>query len=90
MSKRRRKGSKTSQSKANKKRSNWKKQIKIDQNYICPVCGKVGTDRTMDIHHCKNKSRGGGNQRSNVVAVHKTCHAWIHETYGNNYYNPCK
>lgn len=72
-----------------KSKNAWKKQIKINQDYICPVCGKKGTDKSLDVHHCKNKSRGGDNSLSNCVAVHKVpCHRWIHETYGNQYYDP--
>jgi 5-methylcytosine-specific restriction endonuclease McrA len=68
---------------------NWKREIKQEQDYICPVCGKKGTDKTLDIHHCKNKCEGGRNTRENCVAVHRsTCHKWIHETYGNDYYDP--
>ena len=29
----------------------WKREIKISQDYICPVCGKRCNDRTMNIHH---------------------------------------
>ena len=67
----------------------WKKAIKISQNYICPVCGKKGTDQTLDIHHCKNKCRGGNNSKQNCVAVHRaTCHRLIHKRYGNEYFDP--
>ncbi len=70
--------------------SEWKHEIKEAQNYICPVCGKKGTDRTMDIHHCKNKCKGGKSTKENCVAVHKTCHSWIHKIYKNKYYDPRK
>lgn len=77
---------------AKKKRGSkngWKKEIKVSQNYICAVCGKPGTDRTLNIHHCINKSRGGNNSPKNCVAVHEyPCHKWIHKTFGNNYYDP--
>ena len=73
-----------------KKQYSWKKQIKIEQNYICPVCGLKGTDRSMDIHHCLPVSAGGLTTRENCVAVHRTCHQWIHEEYGNEYYDPRK
>lgn len=71
-----------------KSKNAWKKQVKIDQDFICPVCGKKGTNKSMNIHHIRNKCKGGGNERSNVVALHRTCHRWVHETYGNQYYDP--
>lgn len=71
-------------------RSKWKKEVKIEQNYICPICGERGTDKSMNIHHIVNKCRRGGNDRSNVVALHIHCHKWLHDTYGNNTYDPRK
>jgi 5-methylcytosine-specific restriction endonuclease McrA len=77
--------------KKSKSKYDWKKAIKQSQDYICAVCGKKGTDQTLDIHHCKAKSKGGNNSKENCVAVHRrTCHKWIHETYGNNTYDPRK
>lgn len=69
-------------------KSDWKHDIKVSQDYVCPVCGNKGTDRTMSIHHCKNKCRGGNNTKENCCAVHIQCHRWIHENYGNKYYDP--
>ena len=69
----------------------WKEEIKKDQNYICAVCGKPGTSQTLDIHHCINRCHNGKNTKENCCAVHKkTCHVWIHQTYGNKYYDPRK
>jgi 5-methylcytosine-specific restriction endonuclease McrA len=72
--------------------NNWKREIKQDQDYICPVCGKKGTDKTLDIHHKRAKSHKGTNTRKNVVAWHKTCHQNYHEMWGNktsdDYGNP--
>jgi len=74
-----------------KSKNAWKKEIKQSQNYICPVCGKRGTDKTLDIHHCLPKAKHGNNSLENCVAVHRdTCHKWIHETYGLSYYDPRK
>ena len=71
------------------KRWNWKKQIKIEQNYICPVCGLKGTDSSLDIHHIINRCDNGPSTRENCVAVHRdTCHKLIHEIYGNKPFDP--
>jgi len=43
-------------------KSTWKKQIKEEQNYVCLICGEVGTDQSLNIHHKKAKSRGGNIQ----------------------------
>lgn len=69
-------------------KQDWKHNIKVSQNYICPVCGKEGTDYTMNIHHCKNRCKGGKSCKENCVAVHIECHKWIHKTYGNKTYDP--
>lgn len=71
-----------------KAKFDWKHEIKVLQGYICPVCGLKGTDSTLQIHHCKNKCRGGDNSISNCVAVHDKCHKSIHQKYGNDYYDP--
>lgn len=61
----------------------WKHEIKVSQNYICPICGKEGTDRSLNLHHIINKCKNGRNTRENCVALHVTCHRWLHERYGN-------
>lgn len=73
--------------------SEWKHEIKEAQNYICPVCGKKGTDKTMDIHHTLPVCRNGRNTKENCVAWHKTpCHRDYHKKYGtkisDKYGNP--
>jgi len=65
-----------------KKKSRWRRKIKAEQDYICPVCGKKGTDKTLNIHHKRPKARKGTSVRSNVVAWHKTCHQNYHHRYG--------
>ena len=75
---------------ATKKTGNtaWKKEIKQEQNYICPVCGKVGTDQSMNIHHCLPKSKKGKSTKENCCGVHIECHKWIHKVFGNRFYDP--
>jgi len=65
------------------KDNKWKRNIKIEQYYICLVCGRKGTDQTLNIHHKKAKRNGGKSNRENVVAWHATCHRRYHEKYGN-------
>jgi len=57
----------------------WKRDIKIRQSYICLICGKKGTDKTLNIHHKKAKKYDGTNDPENVVAWHKTCHNRYHQ-----------
>ena len=66
-----------------KKRTNWKTKIKKEQNYICPVCGRKGTNKTLNIHHKVAKSNNGTSERSNVVAWHKNFHDAYHRVNGN-------
>jgi len=63
-------------------KNDWKREIKESQNYICPVCGKVGTNSSMDIHHMRPKCKNGSNSKENCVAWHKTCHRDYHQKYG--------
>ena len=69
-------------------KQDWKHEIKVSQDYICPVCGLRGTDYTLNIHHCKNRCKGGKSTKENCVAVHIECHKWIHKVYRNKEYRP--
>lgn len=60
----------------------WKKEIKISQNYICPVCGKRCNDRTMNIHHMRPKCKKGSNSKENTVGWCVECHRSYHEKHG--------
>ena len=66
----------------------WKKEIKERQGYRCAMCGKRFSVRELQIHHCQNRCRGGNNSNENCCAVCKECHKYIHETHGNNFYDP--
>lgn len=66
-----------------KVKDDWKKAIKVSQNYICPICGNKGNDRSLQIHHICNKCRGGSNSKENCVALCIKCHRWLHKVYGN-------
>lgn len=76
----------------NSHKHDWKREIKESQNYICPVCGKKGTDRTLNIHHMVPKCRKGCNSKDNCVAWHITCHQEYHRKHGvkisDRYGNP--
>ena len=60
----------------------WKHDIKVEQNYICPVCGRHCNDWTMNIHHKKPRCRGGKTERDNLVAWCIECHQNYHKKYG--------
>jgi len=64
-------------------KQDWKHEIKVSQDYICPVCGLKGTDYTLDIHHCLAKANKGKNTKENCVAWPKTpCHRNYHKSHG--------
>lgn len=44
---------------------------------LCEACG-AALRGTPDLHHRKLRSRGGDNSAENLIAVHRTCHEWIH------------
>lgn len=67
----------------NSHKHDWKKDIKISQDYICAFCGKKGTDSSLDIHHCIPRVKHGSNSKDNCVAVHKQpCHRDYHKKHG--------
>ena len=43
---------------------------------LCEGCG--GALRGFDAHHRKLRSRGGTDEMDNVVALHRSCHEWVH------------
>ncbi|NJO15063.1 MAG: hypothetical protein HC877_04740 [Thioploca sp.] len=53
----------------------WKRQ-----KGICEPCrSRFGYDSSMlQIHHLKEKSKGGRDKNSNVVLIHKECHETLH------------
>lgn len=72
----------------------WKKAVKVEQGYICPVCGKLCDDYTMNIHHKRPKCKGGSSNRNNVVGWCIECHQKYHKKYGvrtsDDYGNPIR
>lgn len=49
------------------------------QNGICPVCKQKITKITgWNAHHIVWQSKGGGDQLSNQVLLHPTCHSKVH------------
>lgn len=63
-------------------KNDWKKDIKISQDYICPVCGKKCNDRTMSVHHMKPKCKKGSNRKENLIGWCVTCHQNYHKKHG--------
>lgn len=70
----------------------WKREIKISQDCICPVCGKRCNDRTMNIHHMRPKCKKGSNSKENTVGWCVECHRNYHKKHGvkisDRYGNP--
>lgn len=70
----------------------WKREIKISQDYICPVCGKRCNDRTMNIHHMRPKCKKGSNSKENTVGWCVECNRNYHKKHGvqisDRYRNP--
>ncbi|HCC68109.1 TPA: hypothetical protein DEP90_02810 [Patescibacteria group bacterium] len=73
---------------AKKKQNKWKERIKASQDYKCACCKQKFEPRELQIHHMKNKCKGGLSNKENCVACCVACHIWIHEIYGNNYCDP--
>ena len=71
-----------------KKRTKWKYRIKQEQNFECACCHHVFEPNELQIHHIKNRCRGGLSTKENCVGLCIECHKWIHETYGNDYCDP--
>ena len=49
------------------------------QKDICPVCEKnlTNSNEALEIHHIKPILQGGNNELSNLILLHKNCHAQI-------------
>mgnify|MGYP003732438903 CR=1 FL=1 len=73
-----------------KKSFDWKKEIKENQGYRCAMCGKKFREKELQIHHCRNRSKGGESSKENCCAVCLECHRNIHKIHGNNYFDPRK
>lgn len=63
-------------------RTDFKQSIKVEQGYICPVCGSICNDYTMNIHHKIPKCKGGETKRDNLVGWCIKCHSEYHKKYG--------
>lgn len=46
----------------------------------CDVCGQPLAAAEMDAHHRKQRSLGGRDVLSNLLALHRLCHGKIHNT----------
>jgi RNA-directed DNA polymerase len=60
-----------------------RKAIYEKHNYRCAACGELlDKSEVIEIHHIIPRSKGGGNELSNLVALHKTCHESV--TFAKN------
>lgn len=44
--------------------------------FTCQLCG---SHRHLQVHHVQSRSRGGSNDKSNLLTVCRECHGDIHE-----------
>nr|WP_330399070.1 HNH endonuclease signature motif containing protein [Lachnoclostridium sp. An76] len=55
---------------------------------LCEQCLKKGRYvRTEEIHHKLPVSQGGTHERSNLIALCRSCHAKIHAENGDRWHN---
>ena len=45
----------------------------------CDLCGFPLEADWFDAHHRKARSQGGQDATTNLVALHRACHKWVHE-----------
>lgn len=61
--------------------ANVNKQVRREaykrDDYMCALCGD---NRTLQIHHCVPRSRGGNNEIHNLITLCSRCHALAHGT----------
>jgi len=51
------------------------KKVAARQEFRCAMCGEL-LQEDWEIDHVRPLQRGGGNQLSNLQALHKRCHAY--------------
>lgn len=53
------------------------------QGKTCPVCAQpISVERKWDVHHIKERSKGGDDSPSNLILLHQNCHKQIHSKGG--------
>ncbi len=48
---------------------------------VCANCGITNNTNYLTIHHILPKSKGGGNERSNLMILCRKCHNEVHSKY---------
>ena len=72
------------------KGKDWRVEVHRRNNFKCVICGRSGTKKNpLQVHHIKNKCRGGNNSPSNTTSFCKECHASWHQKYRNSTVYPC-
>ena len=60
----------------------------VSEHPFCEVCyGKGILVETEEVHHKIPLSKGGTHERSNLIALCKSCHARIHAENGDRWHN---
>lgn len=60
----------------------------VSEHPFCEVCyGNGILVETEEVHHKIPLSKGGTHERSNLIALYKSCHARIHAENGDRWHN---
>jgi 5-methylcytosine-specific restriction endonuclease McrA len=56
----------------------------LKKQKICDFCRQIIEGELPEIHHIISIAEGGTNERSNLMVVHKDCHAHIEKRKNGN------
>lgn len=59
--------------------NNMKSFLISREKGLCQLCGKEKGNDGWNVHHIKEKSKGGGDRESNLTLLHKKCHEKLHK-----------
>ena len=51
----------------------WLGTLLMEQGFACGICGRTITADRADVHHVRPVSKGGGNEKANLVAACPSC-----------------
>jgi 5-methylcytosine-specific restriction endonuclease McrA len=58
--------------------NNMKSFLISREKGMCQLCGKEKGNDGWNVHHIKERSKGGGDGESNLALLHKKCHEKLH------------
>ena len=63
--------------------NNWKIQKQSLSNWkLSSSCANCGSVKYLTFHHIFQKSKGGGNEKSNLMILCRQCHDRVHSSEG--------